>query len=434
MRNGDEAMITEIQCCRVCGSKDVLPVLDLGNQALTGWFPKSLDEEVPRAPLQLVRCDDSRPGNCGLLQLKHSVDSHLIYGDRYGYRSGLNVSMTRHISQMVSQLRRRTLFNDGDVILDIGSNDGTLLGNFEKHRFRLIGIDPTATKFGQFYRSDIQIIPEFFDKILVENVLGGQKVKLITALSMFYDLESPMQFLSDVRDLLDAEGLLFIEQCYMPLMIERTAYDTICHEHLEYYRLKQIKWMADRVGLRIVDVEFNDVNGGSIGVLFARSEAPFEDASIKVERILRQEIEAGYCADQVYANFQCDVECHRDQLRETLISLRKEGREIVGYGASTKGNVLLQYCQINSDYVSSILEVNADKFGCYTPGTGIPIENESALELMRPDYLLVLPWHFKDMILAKEHNYLKGGGRMIFPLPKVNVSVMNHNVTEKVSG
>ncbi|MCB1320337.1 MAG: methyltransferase domain-containing protein, partial [Leptospiraceae bacterium] len=238
----------------------MLPVTDLGCQALTGWFPQTRDEHVPEAPLELVKCNDAYPQHCGLVQLRHSFDPQLIYGDRYGYRSGLNMSMREHITKTVADLRSRIRLEEGDVIVDIGSNDGTLLGNFEANRFQLIGIDPTADKFQRYYRDDIVTFPEFFHPGQLSGMLGDRKVKLITALSMVYDLEDPLTFMAQGRELLHREGLWLIEQSYMPTMINCIAYDTICHEHLEYYCLKQIKWMADRAGLKIIDVYFNAIN------------------------------------------------------------------------------------------------------------------------------------------------------------------------------
>ncbi|MCA9403638.1 MAG: methyltransferase domain-containing protein [Candidatus Omnitrophica bacterium] len=414
-------MIKEIRHCRICGSADLLPVVDLGCQALTGLFPRRLEEDVPVAPLQLVKCDDASAECCGLLQLRHAFDPHYIYGERYGYRSGLNSAMTEHLARTVADLRRRVDLREGDAVIDIGSNDGTLLGNFEEGRYRLIGIDPTAGKFREFYRDDITVIPDFFSPDALRACLSGRKVKLVTALSMFYDLENPVEFMCDVRDLLHQEGLWLIEQSYMPSMIDRTAYDTICHEHLEYYRMKQIKWMADRAGLKIVDVMFNDVNGGSFGVIFARDDSSHKGAAPLVEQILRHEGLRQYETLQPFAGFEGAVCEHRRQLITTIKDVRRHGATVLGYGASTKGNVLLQYCGVGPSDIPAILEINADKFDCYTPGTGIPIVSEAALEQIHPEYLLILPWHFESMIIQKEAAFLDRGGQMIFPLPKVRI-------------
>ncbi len=404
----------------------MLPIADLGRQSLTGWFPRSREEHVPVAPLQLVKCDEDKEENCGLLQLRHSCDPSLIYGERYGYRSGLNSSMRSHLARTVLGLRRRLELSDGDAVVDIGSNDGTLLGEFERGRFCLIGIDPTANKFRSYYRDDIEIFPEFFDAKKVSDRLGGQKAKLITSLAMFYDLEKPLEFMCQVGSLLCRDGMWFIEQSYMPSMIARTAYDTVCHEHLEYYRLKQINWMAIRAGLKIIDVTLNEVNGGSFAVLLARDDAPYSACAALTENILRQEAEEELQGVLPYAEFEKGMRMHRRLLIRTIGDIRRAGGVILGYGASTKGNVLLQYCGLGPSDITAILEVNEDKFGCFTPGTGIPIVDESVLGQRPPDYLLVLPWHFKRTILRKEYAYLQRGGRMIFPLPEVNVVASQH--------
>ena len=414
-------MIVKTEQCRICGSTDLVPLLDLGPQALTGWFPRRRTEDVPVAPLQLVKCDECRPGNCGLVQLRHSVDPKLIYGERYGYRSGLNASMRTHIARTVAALRRWVTLRKDDRIVDIGSNDGTLLGNFEECRFRLIGVDPTAAKFREFYRNDIDVVPGFFRSELVQSHLAGRPAKIVTSLSMFYDLERPMRFMEEVRDLLHRDGVWLIEQSYLPQMIRSNAYDTICHEHLEYYRLKQIKWMADRTGWKIIDVYFNGVNGGSFAVMLSRDDGCRAEATNLVRQILRWEEEDGFAGRRPYEEFARRVEAHRRELLGTLTTLRRAGATVLGYGASTKGNVLLQYCGLSEKDIPAVLEINADKFGCFTPGTGIPILSEQVLDDIGPDHLLVLPWHFRDMIIRKEAGFTSGGGRLILPLPQVEV-------------
>lgn len=412
-------VIQEICRCRICGGADLRPVIDLGAQSLTGWFPRRRSEDIPVAPLQLVKCDDSLSGNCGLVQLRHSVDPELIYGERYGYRSGLNASMRAHLNRTVEALRRRVHWEAGDIVLDIGSNDGTLLGKYEAGRFRLVGVDPTAAKFRSFYRDDIEVVPEFFTAERMRQILSGRPAKVITAVSMFYDLEDPLEFMRQVRGLLHREGVWLIEQSYMPQMIARTAYDTICHEHLEYYGLKQIKWMADRAGLKIIDVYFNDVNGGSFAVIFGRDDGPYPEATRSIGRVLRAE--AGLETAKPFEDFTRTVGRHRRELTAALRDIRREGAAVFGYGASTKGNVLLQYCGLDENDIPAILDINPDKFGCYTPGTGIPILSEELLDDLRPDFLLVLPWHFRDMIVRKERAFVNGGGVLMFPLPRVDV-------------
>jgi hypothetical protein len=207
----------------------------------------------------------------------------------------------------------------------------------------------------------------------------------------------------------------------MPLMLATNAYDTICHEHLEYYALKQIKWMTDRCGLKIIDVSLNDVNGGSFAVTVAKTSSRLTENSIDVRRILEDEDRAGIPTLETYSRFRTRVFTHRDRLSELLESLAKQGAKVLGYGASTKGNVILQFCGITPEQLPCIAEVNADKFGSFTPGTNIPIVSESDMHAMKPDYLLVLPWHFRQNLIERETAYLRRGGRMIFPLPEISV-------------
>jgi hypothetical protein len=211
------------------------------------------------------------------------------------------------------------------------------------------------------------------------------------------------------------------EQSYMPAMLRVNAYDTICHEHLEYYGLSQIKWMADRAGLKILDVEINDVNGGSFAVTVAKASSPHRADEPKFNTVLNDEKRLGLDTPAPYAVFAERVFEHREKLRATLDRLRNEGKKVLGYGASTKGNVILQFCGIGPEQIPAIAEVNADKFGAFTPGTDIPIISEADAHAMRPDCFLVLPWHFRENLLAREAKYLSEGGRMLFPLPEIEI-------------
>ena len=204
-------------------------------------------------------------------------------------------------------------------------------------------------------------------------------------------------------------------------MLEKNAYDTVCHEHLEYYRLKQIQWMMDRVGLKILDVELNEVNGGSFSVTAARREAPYPEDNTQVTRLLNEEQGKGLETLRPYEDFKNKVFRHRTELLGFIQKLKREGKNIFGYGASTKGNVILQFCGLTEKDIPYIAEVNEDKFGRYTPGTQIPIISEAEAKARKPDYLLALPWHFKENFLNREKDYLRSGGKLIFPLPAVEV-------------
>jgi NDP-4-keto-2,6-dideoxyhexose 3-C-methyltransferase len=415
-------MHREIACCRACGNADLAPVLDLGEQALTGIFPKSRGESVRRMPLQLVKClDGKEAGRCGLLQLRHTADAKEMYGAHYGYRSGLNRSMVAHLRDRVQTMLSRVTLEPGDLVLDIGSNDGTTLGFYPESGLDLVGIDPTGSWFRRYYPERVRLIPEFFSAALIRAAFGARKAKVITSFAMFYDLESPLDFMRQVLECLDEDGLWMFEQSYLPTMLDMNSYDTVCHEHLEYYALKPVCWMAERAGFRIVDVEFNTVNGGSFCVTVAKATASQPGRLAKVEEILHDEEVRGLETLRPYEEFAARVRRHRDELREFLRVTKDSGRRIFGFGASTKGNVLLQYCGLGETDLPFIAEVNADKFGAFTPGTLIPIIPEEDARRMRPDFFLVLPWHFRSDILARNQEFLDAGGRFVFPLPAVDV-------------
>ncbi|MDB6089445.1 MAG: C-methyltransferase, partial [Gammaproteobacteria bacterium] len=251
-------MYRQIEACRICNSKELVEVLDLGSQALTGVFPSSRTQQVTSGPLKLVKCFGKE--GCGLLQLQHSYDLGELYGDNYGYRSGLNASMVAHLREKVRKILERVTLPPEALVIDIGSNDSTTLQAYGAVGCTLVGIDPTGKKFHQYYPPHIRLIPDFFSAAAVRQNLGERKASVVTSFSMFYDLEEPLKFAREVHDVLADEGIWVFEQSYMPTMLERNSYDTVCHEHLEYYALKQIKWLTDRAGLKIIDVEFNDVN------------------------------------------------------------------------------------------------------------------------------------------------------------------------------
>jgi hypothetical protein len=261
------------------------------------------------------------------------------------------------------------------------------------------------------------LIPDFFSSALVKARFPGKKAKVVTSFSMFYDLENPMEFMRQIHEILADEGIWVFEQSYMPTMLDMNAYDTVCHEHLEFYGLRQIKWMTDRIGFRIIDVEFNAINGGSFSVTVKKNgqDLPLQPA---IQKILDRELELGLDTLQPYQAFSDRVAHVRHDLREFIMKSREYGKTIAILGASTKGNVLLQYCGLTQDTITCVGEVNPEKFGCYTPGTWIPIVPEQALLARKPDYLLVLPWHFRDFFISNK-NF--AGMNLVFPLPKLEI-------------
>jgi hypothetical protein len=402
--------------CRICGSNNLISVLNLGYQELTGIFPKSPSQAITRGPLELAWC----PG-CGLLQLKHSYEASEMYGENYGYRSGLNQSMVNHLTEKVRYLERLVPLHAGDVVLDIGSNDATMLKAFAASGIKRIGIDPTGKKFSQFYPNEIALVPDFFSSDLYRSI-ENRPAQIITSIAMFYDLESPVEFARQVESVLSADGIWHFEQSYMPSMLRLNSYDTVCHEHLEYYSLSVVNKILESADLMMIDVGMNAINGGSFAVTATkRSNSAFHRNSPVINWLLEQEDRMGLNMPRPFRDFEERVFRHREDLARLIKGLNADGKSVLGYGASTKGNVVLQFCGLTVKDIPLIADINPDKFGCYTPGTHIPIVSEKEARALKPDYFLVLPWHFKDGILRREKEYLTEGGKMIFPFPEIEI-------------
>lgn len=406
----------KISKCRVGGDENLVTVLNLGHQALTGVFPVDASVPVTVGPLELVWSPNS-----GLLQLHHSYDAGEMYGDNYGYRSGLNQSMVDHLTQKVRYLERLAAPKAGETVLDIGSNDCTTLKAYSIAGIHRIGIDPTGRKFASYYPNDVKLVPDFFSAAAYHSATD-RKVKIVTSIAMFYDLESPIQFAREIESVLADDGVWHFEQSYMPSMLRTNSYDTICHEHLEYYSLGVVKRILDASGLKLIDVVMNNINGGSFAVTAAKqSNRSLKPNQTVIDWLLEQEDRMGLSTPRPYRDFEERVFRHRDDLSRLIRSLVADGKKILGYGASTKGNVTLQFCGLTATEIPAIAEVNEEKFGRVTPGTHIPIISEKEARSMNPDYFLVLPWHFKDGILRREKEYLASGGKFIFPFPEIEI-------------
>lgn len=406
----------EINECRISKSKNLINVLDLGMQSLTGVFPSTPSDFVTTGPLSLVWCPES-----GLLQLKHSYDSDEMYGENYGYRSGLNRSMVNHLNNKVKGLERIVKLNPNDVVLDIGSNDSTLLRSYAGVGVKKIGIDPTGIKFKKYYPEDVTLVPQFFSENNFRKV-SSKDAKIVTSIAMFYDLEDPVDFAKQIESILDKDGIWHFEQSYMPSMLRTNSYDTICHEHLEYYSLGAVMHILKKANLKVIDVAMNSINGGSFAVTACKSSNHnLTQNSAVIDWMLRQEDRMGLSTPKPFRDFEERVYRHRDDLTNLIRSLRASGKTILGYGASTKGNVLLQFCGLTTSDIPAIAEVNEDKFGKVTPGTHIPIISEIEARASKPDYFLVLPWHFRESIVQREAEYMAMGGKLIFPFPEIEI-------------
>ena len=404
----------QIRNCRICGGSDFEPIVDLGWQALTGFFPRDPDiDKFPGGPLRLIQCVSE--DGCGLVQLEHSFDQKQMYGENYGYRSGLNSSMTQHLQRRVVDILSRLELSENDVVLDIGSNDGTTLGFYNSNLTR-VGIDPTASKFRSYYPPGVLVISDFFSADAVLAATKGRRARAITSISMMYDLEQPQNFVDEVTKVLAHDGIWVFEQSYLPLMLERNAFDTICHEHLEYYGIRQIDWLLRNSGLQIIDIELNDVNGGSFAVTASHNGVFAVAESVALFR--RQEESLWANSRQRFSDFAEATRRSVESLNAFVQAQITSGRSIAGLGASTKGNVLLQFAGLTASDISVIGDVNSDKYGCVTPGSWIPIKSQDEVLSHRYDSYLVLPWHFRSFFETSP-TFLNC--QLVFPLPQLLV-------------
>lgn len=410
------------QTCRVCGSSTLTKVIDLNEQYLQGSFVKPGKELPPmrKIPTVLVRCDCSKNENaCGLLQMAHSVPSNILYS-AYWYRSGTNQTMCDHLYGIADEaVKMRGIPNAR--VLDIGCNDGTLLNHYPQN-FIKFGVDPSDV--AHEVKGDVTVVKDVFPSELLNKKINGAKFDIITSIAMFYDLEDPVAFVENIKKSLSTEGIWIFEMSYMPTMLKMNSYDTICHEHLEYYSLAVLENIVKRAGVKIVRVSMNEINGGSIRC-YATHEENYKFDSVEnkqaMDVIRQEEFDLELDTDKPYRNFQERINVHRNELYLLLKGLKAKGKKIHIYGASTKGNTILQWCGINNSIIDYASDRNADKDGAHTLGTDIPIVSEEKSRAMNPDYYLVLPWHFKSEFLEREKEALDNGVGMIFPLPFIEI-------------
>lgn len=408
--------------CRVCGSSALTPVINLGEQHLQGSFFKPGKEEPPlrKIALSLLRCDPTKDEKaCGLLQMEHTVPPEVLYS-AYWYRSGTNQTMRNHL-QGITQEATALINKSNARVLDIGCNDGTLLKSYPPD-FIKFGVDPSDV--AQEITEEITAIQDIFPSEELTKILQGEKFDIITSIAMFYDLEDPVNFCQEIKKALAPGGLWVFEMSYMPSMLKMNSYDTICHEHLEYYSLAVLEYILKQADLKIVDAVLNDINGGSIRC-YATHLDNFafkkQEAVTRIKLLRQEEFDMELDTDKPYKNFQDRINVHKEELISMLKKLKKEGKSIHIYGASTKGNTILQWCGIDNRIVDVAAERNPDKYGAFTLGTDIPIVSEADSRAMKPDYYLVLPWHFKEEFLKREEETLKSGVGLIFPLPNVEI-------------
>jgi hypothetical protein len=413
MEGNNLSIYREVDGCRACSSSNLVEILNLGVQALSGVFPKSTEPDPVSGPLVLGACL-----LCGLVQLMHSYPSELMYGENYGYRSGLNKSMVRHLERKAHSMFKKCNLNKDSVVLDIGSNDGTLLNSLVDTKAKLFGMDPTSKKFAEYYLPGVHRIEDFFSSEVF--LLNSSAADLIFSIAMFYDLDNPVDFVEQISKSLKANGIWHFEMSYLPSMLDSNSFDTICHEHVEYYNLKSLDFILSKAGMRIIDIELNDINGGSIAVTACKMESSMEPAKIVEWLRASEKMRFGNFIEELNS-FAKRVEIQKRNIRSLLETYKESGSSIWGVGASTKGNVLLQYCGLNNSIIDAIADVNEFKFGRVTPGTRIPIMSEDEMISARPDFALVLPWHFKNSIVSRSERYLETGGSLVFPLPMLSM-------------
>jgi len=413
-----------IEKCRLTGAGDLIPVASVGNQSLTGVFIKPDDEEPPQVPLDLVYCPDSM-----FLQLRYTVDSDLMYSN-YWYRSGTNQIMRDHLKGIVDDAINRVQLNSDDAVIDIGCNDGTLLRNYNQEGLTKIGIDPSDAIKSIQLSEGIKTYNGYFNAVSAKSLLKNRKAKIITAISMFYDLDDPRSFVSDIESCLHEDGIWIVEMNYTGDMIQSLGYDMISHEHVAYYTLLSFEKMLETSNLHVVDVTKNPINGGSIRLFISWKNKQVTQA---VSNWRDEELGYGYDKVDAFLDFGDRVEALRNRLVTFVRELKEEGKTIAAYGASTRGNTVMQYCGFSRDDIYAALDRNPIKWGLEMSGCRIPIISEEEGRNKNPDYMMVLPYYFIEEFLERERSYLENGGKFILFLPKLKIiSLLDGELVEEL--
>jgi hypothetical protein len=403
--------------CRNCKCNIFLDLFSLGKLSFSGKFAESQNENIPKDFINLIICK-----KCKLVQLDRNFNPKYLYGKDYGYRSGINKTMTNHLHETAIKIEKLARLRSGDCVIDIASNDGTLLNGYKKNLV-LVGIDPIINKFSQYYKKNSYLVNNFFNAKSILKLNLKKKIKAITALSVFYDLKDPNKFLKDISVLIDKKnGIFLLEHADLYSIIKYNLFDTLCHEHLEYYSTKIILEMAKKNNLKIIDIERNNINGGSTRFYMCHKQSNYIVKENKIKNFLIQEKRLNLENVETYKVFFLKIKKIRIKLKNILHKIHNKKKIIHGYGASTKGNILLQFYGINNKLIKYISDRNLEKNGKFTPGTKIKIITEEKSRSIMPDHYLVLPWHFRKEILHRERKLLKKKTYFIFPLPKVEIT------------
>ncbi|RJQ29492.1 class I SAM-dependent methyltransferase [Candidatus Parcubacteria bacterium] len=410
--------------CRVCGSNALVPILSLGELYVSNFVDEATEGAAFKAPLDVVLCA-TESGGCGLLQLKHTVSHEAMYRN-YWYRSGMNLTMTEQLKDVAQAVERIVDLRVGDYVVDIGANDGTLLRSYTAQGLKRTGFEPAHNLEKWNVVGTTKVINDFFSYDSWTREFGAARAKAVTAIAMFYDLEDPNKFVADVKKLLHDEGIFVIQMSYLPLMLSQNAFDNICHEHVEYYSLLSLENLLTRHGLEVCDVELNDVNGGSFRTYIRHSRKGAQlripqEAEARIKSLRKAELSQGIHRRDAYGAFVDRVLKIKDRLRSFIEEEAGRGKKVYVYGASTKGNTLLQFFGLDHRLIEAAAERNPDKWGKKTVGTKIPIISEEQARKEKPDYFLILPWHFLKEFKERESDFLRAGGRFIVPLPSFKV-------------
>lgn len=413
------------QTCRLCGSRSLTPILNLGPQLLASAFASKENQDflpLRKVPLELVRCNPELDENaCGLVQLRHTFPSDIMYTD-YWYASGVNQTMRDALADITMKAKEFVNIEKGDVAVDIGCNDGTLLKSYNNPALDLIGFDP-AKNFIGVDGEGFSRINDYFNKHSYVAARGAKKAKIVTSIAMFYDLEDPISFTQDIADVLDENGVWILQMADLPNMLRNNMFDNICHEHLTFYHMAPIEYLLNRCGMKLVDVEMNFVNGSSYRFYIRKAvgSEPTPDALKRIAKVRFEEFNLALDTDTPYQKFKDNIERNKNDLLFFINQERAKGKKVFVYGASTKGNVLLQYCNLNEEVIPYAAERNPRKWGTRTLGSNIPIISEEDARGLKPDYFLVLPYHFLDEMLVREKAFIDRGGKFIVPVPTVKL-------------
>ncbi len=407
--------------CRTCSSKNIIPILSLGNQYVSDFYD-SPEHEKDSIPLELVLCDPKKDG-CGLLQLKHTTPRERLYR-KYWYRSGINQTMKDALADITQKVESLIKLESDDIVVDIGSNDSTLLRTYKTPQLELVGFEPAKNLIEYSKIEKGTIINDFFNYESFKKKYEEKKAKVITAISMFYDLDDPNMFVKDIKNCLDNDGICVIQMNYLVSMLNLKAFDNIGHEHLEYYSLFSLENLLKRNGLESFDIELNELNGGSFRVYIKHVNVKinsFDGAEKRLVNARKIEEEMSLNSLEPYTDFANQINKLKEQTHNFISQEVDKGKNVYIYGASTRGNTLLQYYGLDHKLIEKAAERNPDKWGKYIVGTAIPIISETQAREENPDYFLVLPWAFIKEFQTREIEFLRKGGKFIVPLPEFKV-------------